>query len=106
MKKKRILRHLYFQWAGRSGEGNTLELIEADENGEVAEGGLCPAATLVADDDENRWLEIYVGDELIWIPLSEVVRAIELSKDGVHGEVFYDQFDRPDGVIPEGPDPT
>lgn len=71
----------------------TLELVEADESGEAAEGGLDPAATIVADDDEVQWLEIYPEGGIVRIPLAEVVKAIEFAKEGVHGEKHYDRLD-------------
>jgi hypothetical protein len=86
----RSIPRIYFQWASAQDEGMTLELIEADESGEVANGGLYPAATIVADDDETQWLEIYPEEGVVRIPLSELIKAIELAKDGVHGEKFYD----------------
>jgi len=88
----RIIPRLYSQWASAEGEGMTLELIEADETGEIIEGGLCPVATIVADDEEVQWLEIYPEEGIVRIPLTEVITAIELSRKGVHGEKHYDRF--------------
>jgi hypothetical protein len=87
----RTIPRIYFQWASAVGEGMTLELVEADESGEIAKDGLYPAATIVADDDENKWLEIYPEEGVVRIPLVEVIKAIELAKEGVHGEKHYDQ---------------
>ena len=89
----RTIPRLYFQWASAMDEGMTLELVEADESGEVAEGGLYPAATIVADDDETQWLEIYPEGGNVRIPLAEIVKAIELAREGVHGERHYDRLD-------------
>ena len=71
----------------------TLELIEADGSGEETKGGLYPAATIVADDEEVQWLEIYPAEGSVRIPLAEIIKAIELAKEGVHGEKHYDQQD-------------
>jgi hypothetical protein len=95
----RAIPRIYFQWASVAEEGMSLELIEADASGEVADGGLCPAATIVADDDERQWLEIYPEEGSVRIPLSEVIKAIQLAKDGVHGERFYDALS---DEVPEG----
>ncbi len=87
-----IIPRLYLQWAGAPDEGRTLELVEADDSGAIAEGGLDPAATIVADDNEVQWLEIYPPEGIVRIPLSEVVQATKAAKDGVHGERYYDQL--------------
>jgi len=71
----------------------TLELVEADDLGEIVKGGLFPAATIVADDEEVQWLEMYPTEGNIRIPLTEIIKAIELAKEGVHGEKYYDQLD-------------
>jgi hypothetical protein len=71
----------------------TLELCEADESGELVEGGLYPAATIVADENEKQWLELYPEGELVRIPLTEFEEAIAQAKEGVHGEKFYDSHD-------------
>ena len=85
---------LYLQWASRTNEGKTLELVEADDSGSMVDGGLYPAATIVADDDETQWLEIYPEEGPVRVPLSELRRAIEVAREGVHGERYYDaQYD-------------
>jgi len=89
----RTIPRVYFQWASVVDGGMTLELVEADESGSVTEGGLNPVATIVADGDETHWLEIYPEEGAVRIPLSELIRAIELAKDGVHGEGYYDRRD-------------
>lgn len=88
----RTIPRIYFQWCSAIDEGMTLELVEADESGEIAEGGLYPAATIVADDDETQWIELYPEGGNVRIPLAEFVKAIELARDGVHGEKHYDQI--------------
>ena len=89
-RRPRKITRLYLQWASVTDEGMTLELIEADESGDIVEGGLYPAATIVADDDETQWIEVYSEEGPVRIPLSELMKAIELAKEGVHGESHYD----------------
>ena len=73
---------LYRQWASRVGEGMTLEIL--------ADDGELLVATIVADDDDVQWLELYPGDQTVRVRLSDLLQAVEVAKEGVHGERFYD----------------
>jgi hypothetical protein len=86
----RRIPRLYLQWASAPHEGMTLELIEANGSGEMIDGGLYPAATIVADDDETQWIEIYPEGGPVRIPVAEFEQAIELARKDVHGESYYD----------------
>jgi hypothetical protein len=90
-KAARLIHKLYLQLAGGSEEGMTLELIEGNEFGEIAEGGLYPAARIVGDNSEIQWLEIYPEGEIVRIPITEIEQALLAAKEAVHGANFYDQ---------------
>ena len=51
-----------------------------------------PLATIVAEDaDESLWLEMYVGDQPVQIPLELVREALALAEEHVHSETWYEQ---------------
>jgi hypothetical protein len=90
----RIIPKLYLQKASLHLGGLTLELVEAGEDGiRNKGGGLYPAVTILADDDEKIFFEIYPKGEstAVRIPLEEIEEAIRIAKDVVHGETYYDR---------------
>lgn len=67
------------------GRGTALELCV---KGEVE----AQLATIMADNDERRFIEFYLQPCTVRIPLDELKRVIAYAEDpgmGVHGEAYY-----------------
>jgi hypothetical protein len=85
--KKRILRpEIVTQWLGTVSEGKQLELFsEIDGIGHSL-------VTIVADDsDESLWVEIYIGENIVQIPLELIRNTIESASGEVHSETWYEK---------------
>jgi hypothetical protein len=104
-KSNRLIPKLYLQWASSAGEGMTLELVEAADDGNIKPGGLYPVATILADDAGRQHLELYSEGLIVRIPLLEIERALQAAKEGVHGGSFYDQQLRKDKIGNQDPEP-
>ena len=71
-------------------DGLHLELCRADQNGNLDEGPPYPLATIRADKGDQRTFEFISGKTLISLPLSELERVIDIAKQEVHSEDYYD----------------
>ena len=84
MKKTAIRPPIELLWLSTVNDGRQLEV-------NTQFGGYSHSlATVIADDaDESLWLELYVGDQAVQVPLRVIEEAIEASVDGVHSETWY-----------------
>lgn len=81
----------FLQLTSCSGEGMQLEILAGDPDGAFLPDHPEALARIVADDDEIRWFEFFTPEGRIRLPLSEIERAIAISKPDVHGEAWYDK---------------
>ena len=82
---------LYLQLAGSTTQGKTLELLAADEVGEVDDKAPYPLATIIADEkDEKLFLQFYVAEGAVEIPINELKKALDLADGEVHSEKWYE----------------
>lgn len=82
---------LYLQRCGISGDGMHLELCIAKADGRLDEAAQPhPLATIRADSGDERKFEFYTNQGTVSVPLEQIEKAIEMAKQVVHSEDYYD----------------
>jgi len=85
-KMKTIRPKIELLWLGTVDQGKQLEVNAAFD------GVSHSLVTIVADNtDESLWLEVYVGDNAVQIPLDIIKDAISAAPGEVHSESWYDE---------------
>ncbi len=79
--KPKYVKDLSSQLCSVHREGMQVEIL--------GEGGEITIATVVADDDEQLWLELYQDSEAVRVPLLKFEELLAKAKQEVHGESFY-----------------
>ena len=73
-------------WLGTVDQGKQLEFNA------TIDGLSTPLATIVAEaPDESHWLEVYVHERAVRIPIDLVTEAIQTAKGKVHSEAWYEK---------------
>ena len=90
MKPIRNIEHLSNARVSASGEGMTYEVCEGTEKGKLKDGGLYPIFTVIEDEENRKWIELYPGEEIVTIPLDQFEDALKKGKEEAHNEAFYD----------------
>jgi hypothetical protein len=91
LKAPKIFQTVVVMMCSSTGEGMTLEICPGNEDGSRIDGSAFPLATILADDEQRLWMEIYTGDGPVRVPVSEIERALERAKLEVRPEVWYDR---------------
>ena len=86
----KTIKKLYVQWMATVDQGKQVEFLEATDNGEEVEGGL-EIARIFADESDIQWLEIYMNENAVRIPLSEIKRALQYAEQTVRSEKHYER---------------
>ena len=73
------------RWFGTADDGKQLELFTENPN------AIYPLATIIADDDERLFLEIYSDGNLIQMPVDQIQQAFQKAEGEVHSEKWYEQ---------------
>jgi hypothetical protein len=79
---------LYVQWLATVDQGMQVEVFEADVNGEELVNGL-QLARVFADEKNCQWLELYIKDSAVRVPLLEFLNALQYSEQTVKNEKCY-----------------
>ena len=87
----RHIPRLYVQLASICGDGMNVELCMGDHDGNLVDGDPYPIMWIRADDEDMKLLVVMTDAGAISMPLSEVERAIDIAKQEVHCESYYDE---------------
>jgi hypothetical protein len=79
------------QWLGTVDDGKQLEILAASNNGEVMENAPYPLATVVADENEVLYLEIYTKGGALQLPVSDLKELFSSAEGEVHSEEWYEK---------------
>lgn len=73
-------------WLGTVSQGKQLELEATTDTENLI------LAMIVADEaDESLWLELYIDNQAVQIPLETISKAIEAAKQDVRSEAWYEK---------------
>jgi hypothetical protein len=85
MEKKVVRPRVELLWLSTVDQGRQLEV-----NSQIGTMSY-PLATVVADEqDESLWLELYVDEMIIQIPVATVQEALTAAPGNVHSEAWYE----------------
>jgi hypothetical protein len=90
MNKAKVVASTTTVIASPSGEGMQLELHEGAPSG-VPSGGPFPILTILKNDQEHLWVELYTGAGPVRVPLKDLQAAIERAAEEVRSEASYDK---------------
>lgn len=82
--------NVYLQLASMSGDGMWLEIWLATPSGKMDLDRQHPIAYIRADEGDNRKFEVMTPEGTYSVPLSTIEQAIEVAKEDVHSEDYYD----------------
>lgn len=84
------IKDLKMQWLATVDAGKQLELYSERDDLPY------PIATIVADDEEQLFLEIHVDGKCLQVSVVQILKAFVLAQNDVHSEKWHEQNTYPD----------